>query len=68
MDEERIITAKDVLKAVGIALLGLAAIVAIYALIWGAWPAFRVSLTIIVTLIIIAAIGDIVRDLIKAGK
>lgn len=68
MDDEKIITAKDVLKAVGIALLGLAAIVAIYSLIWGAWPAFRVSLTIIVSLIIIAAIADIVRDLIKAGK
>ena len=46
--EEKVITLDNVLSFIAEAALVIAAVVAVFALIWGAWHTLRVALTVIV--------------------
>ena len=46
---EKIVNLKDVMIAVWLCLIIGSGIVAVYTLIWAAWPAFRTAMTVLVT-------------------
>ena len=65
MEDEKVITAGDVLEWVAVLILAVAGIVALFALIWAAWHTFRVALTIIVCDLILIAGGLWIGDKLK---
>lgn len=59
---DREVTARDVLEVVAACILAVAAIVAVYALIWSAWPTFRVAVTVIFSVAVLATAAEYVAD------
>lgn len=57
---EREIKTRDVLEVVAACVLAVAAIVAVYALIWSAWPTFRVAVTVIFSVAVLATAAEYV--------
>jgi ABC-type branched-subunit amino acid transport system permease subunit len=55
--EEKVITAEDVFWFVWWTILAIAAVVAVYALIWASWFTFRLSVTIVFTQLLATAFG-----------
>ena len=61
-DDEKIITAWDVLETVFYALILVSAIVAVFATIWGCWYTLKVSLSIIFGLLIVGEVATTFHD------
>ena len=61
-NEEKVITAETVIEAALTVVFVLAAIVAVFALIWGRWYAFKVSVSIVVGLLMATVFAYYITD------
>ena len=63
--KERTITGRTALELVAAVVLGLSAVVALFALIWAAWHTFRVALTVFVAVCLAVVAAEYVAAKLK---
>ena len=63
--KEITVTGRAALEFVAAVVLGLSAIVALFALIWAAWHTFRVALTVFVAVCLAVVAAEYVADKLK---
>lgn len=63
--KEITVTGRTALEFVAAVVLGLSAIVALFALIWAAWHTFRVALTVFVAVCLAVVAAEYVADKLK---
>ena len=68
MEDEKVITLRDVLGYIAGFVFIVSGIVAAFALIWAAWHTFRVSVTVMLVVALIVGFDMVFKDYKKARK